>query len=118
MSSVKVSGDSTFTADIPAEGVAVVDFWADWCGPCRAFAPVFEASASQKPTVTHLKVNVDESPNLSGQYEIRSIPTTMFLRDGIVVGRIAGALTASRLADLIKQTEDLDMNKIKGNVKP
>ena len=74
--------------------------------------------ASQKPTVTHLKVNVDESPKLSGQYEIRSIPTTMFLRDGIVVGRIAGALSATRLADLIKQTEDLDLNKIKGKVKP
>ena len=115
MSSIKDSDDAVFTADISKDGVVVVDFWADWCGPCRSFAPIFEASASQRPTVTHLKVNVDESPNLSGKYEIRSIPTTMFLKDGVVVGRIAGALSASRLADLINQTEALDLNKIREN---
>ena len=115
MSSIKDSNDTTFTADISKDGVVVVDFWADWCGPCRAFAPIFEASASQRPTVTHLKVNVDESPKLSEKYEIRSIPTTMFLKYGIVVGRIAGALNATRLADLINQTKALDLNKIKEN---
>jgi thioredoxin 1 len=113
VSNVINTTDVLFDQHIPLDGIAVVDFWATWCGPCRSFEPVFDASASAEQDVLHLKVDVDENPSLSTRYEIRSIPTTMFLRDGIVVGRIAGALSATRLKDLIEQTRNLDMAAVR-----
>jgi thioredoxin len=91
----------------------VVDFWATWCGPCRGFAPVFESSAARHLDVVHLKVDVDTNQQLAATYEIRSIPTTMFVRDGVVVGRIAGALSAARLDELLEQTRGLDMERVR-----
>jgi len=118
MTQVIVSDEGRFDRDIERDGIVVVDFWATWCGPCRTFAPVFDASAAANQDILHLKVDVDENPALSERYEIRSIPTTMFVRDGIVVGRISGAMSPARLLDLLEQTRGLDMSTVRQQVRP
>ncbi len=112
MSNIIDSNEERFSKDIPTKGIAVVDFWASWCGPCLSFAPIFESSAELHPDILHLKIDVDANPELASTYEVQSIPTTMFLRDGVVVGRFPGALSAPRLEDLLFQTRELDMVKV------
>jgi thioredoxin 1 len=112
MSTPTATTDQTFNDDLPAEGIAVIDFWAEWCGPCRSFAPVFEASAAQNPDVVHLKVEVDTNPALSNAFSVQSIPTTVFLRDRVVLGAVPGAMGATQLADLLRQVREIDMDQV------
>ena len=87
---------------VAAEGLVMVDFWAEWCGPCRAVAPVLEDVAeASEGRVTLLKVNVDENPGLAGRYGIRSIPTILFVKDGTVVHRVIGAPPKATLQDIV-----------------
>ena len=89
---------------VATPGLAIVDFWAEWCGPCRLIAPVLEevAEASQGQVVL-MKVNVDESPGLAARYGIRSIPTMLFVRDGEVVDRVVGAVPKAVLQQHIER---------------
>lgn len=85
---VKIISDAN---EIPQDGVVVIDFFATWCGPCKHIAPFFQEMSTKYPAVTFLKVDVDESPDLTNQYDISAMPTFVFLRKGQIVGRIEGA---------------------------
>ena len=85
---------------VAADGLVMVDFWAEWCGPCRAVAPVLEELASTSD-ITLMKVNVDENPGLAARYNIRSIPTILFLEDGEVVDQVVGAAPKAVFQNII-----------------
>ncbi len=91
---------ATFHSDV-ASGLTVVDFWATWCAPCRAYASTFSSSAARHPEIPHLKLDVDTASEIAAQVNVRSIPTTIVFRDGLPVAAATGALSASELETLI-----------------
>jgi len=112
MSTIALSGKS-FSETVSRDGVVMVDFWAAWCGPCRAFAPVFEAAATEHPDIVFAKVDTEAEPALSRSLGIMSIPTLMIFRDGILVFEQPGAQPAAVLARLIDAVRDLDMDAVR-----
>jgi thioredoxin 1 len=101
-----------FESVVTTPGITLVDWWAEWCGPCRAFAPVFEAASEAHPDITFGKVDTEAEQALSGAAGIRSIPTLMAFRDGVLVFSQPGALPAPALEQVIAAVEGLDMDKV------
>lgn len=105
-----------FESTVTSDGITLVDFWAEWCGPCRAFAPIFEEVAAENPDITFAKVDTEAEQQLAGMLNIQSIPTLMIFRDGIQLFNQAGALPKAALADLVKQARELDMDAVRAQL--
>ena len=105
-----------FSTAVDGHPFAVVDFWAPWCAPCRAFAPVFAAAAARHPDVLFAKINTEDEQQLAGQFNIRSIPTLMIFRDNIIVYAEAGALPAAALEQVLAAARALDMDEVRRDV--
>lgn len=108
--------DDTFEQAIEDHPILLVDWWASWCGPCRAFAPTYEAASEAHSDVVFAKVDTEAQQQISGAAGIRSIPTLMAFRDGILLFNQAGALPAEALDDLVKQIKALDMDKVRAEI--
>ncbi|MEY4423840.1 MAG: hypothetical protein RLZZ258_943 [Actinomycetota bacterium] len=109
-------GASTFGDTVVKEGITIVDFWAEWCGPCRQFAPIFEEASTKHPEITFGKVDTEAEKQLAGEAGISSIPTLMVFRDGILLYNRPGALPGAALEELIAAVEGLDMDEIRKEV--
>jgi len=106
-----------FADIIDNNDIVVVDFWAPWCGPCKSFAPIFEAAAeAHKDSAAFVKVNTEEEQALAGHFQIRSIPTLMVFREQIVVFTQPGVLPGGALAQLLEEVKVLDMDKVRREI--
>ena len=105
-----------FNQIIEENDIVIIDFWAPWCGPCKSFGPIFEKVAELYPDITFAKVNTEEQQELAGSFGIRSIPTTVILREKIGIFQESGALPEESLKDIIEQVKALDMDMVRQEV--
>ena len=115
MSTIDVT-DDTFQDTVTQDGIVFVDAWADWCGPCKQFAPTYEKASEEHTDVTFAKLDTEANQQVARGLDIRAIPTLMAFRDGILIYQNAGALPPAALDDLIQQVKDLDMDDVRRQI--
>ena len=115
MSTVALTKD-TFEDAVTGSDIVLVDWWATWCGPCRAFAPVFEKASEQHSDITFGKIDTEDQQDLAAAADITSIPTLMAFRDGILVFRQPGALPAAALEQVITAVRELNMDEVRAEL--
>lgn len=112
MKSVELT-DENFNEVVRKNKITVIDFWAEWCGPCKSFSPIFEAVADKNPDITFAKVDIDSQQELAKVFAVRSIPQIVIMKQDVVVYSEAGSLPASSLQNLIDQAKEVDVSTVK-----
>jgi thioredoxin 1 len=115
MATIQLTSEN-FKDVINNNDIVIVDFWAEWCGPCKSFGPTFEAASDKYPEIAFAKVNTEEEREMAAGFNIRSIPTLMVFREQVILYAEAGALPASALDQLVEQVKGLDMEAIKAEI--
>ena len=115
MATIDLTKDN-FEQAIQDNKIILLDFWATWCGPCKQFGPVFEAASEEHQDVVFAKVNTEEEQELAAQFQIRSIPTLMAIKEQVIVFSQPGALPASALSEIIGKIKELDMDEVRKDI--
>ncbi len=115
MSTVEAN-ETNLKEAIQDEGITLVDFWAEWCGPCKMFGPIFEAVSEKHEDIRFLKVDTEAQPAIAQAFQIQSIPTLMLFRDNVLLFRQAGALPEAALESVIEQARGLDMDEVRAEI--
>ncbi len=115
MATVEITKD-TFEDTISSNDIVMIDFWAPWCGPCKSFAPIYEAISEKHDDVVFAKVNTEDEQELAASFQIRSIPTLMIMREKVVIFSQAGMLPENALEEIIGKTKALDMDVVRSDI--
>ncbi len=115
MATVEITKDN-FKETVESHDTVFIDFWAEWCGPCRMFGPVYEQVSEDNPDLVFAKVDTEAQQQLAAEFQITSIPTLMAIREGIVIYSQPGALPKGNLEELVKAVRDVDMDEVKAEI--
>lgn len=115
MATLELNSDN-FNDTIQGNDIVIIDFWAEWCGPCKSFAPTFNRASDNHEDIVFAKVNTEEQTDLAQACQIRSIPTLMIFRDQILLFNQAGALAPAQLEDVIDKVKELDMDQVRASM--
>ena len=115
MATLELNSDN-FNETIQGNDIVIIDFWAEWCGPCKSFAPTFDRASDNHQDITFAKVNTEEQTDLAQACQIRSIPTLMIFRQQILLFNQAGALAPAQLEDVIEKVKELDMDQVRASM--
>lgn len=115
MSTIEL-GEADFEATVTKDGITLIDFWAPWCGPCRSFGPIYEKVSEAHPDVTFAKLNTEDNQQLGSALGIRSIPTLMVFRDGVMLFNQSGMLPEKALNELVEQVKAVDMEHVRAEI--